>query len=68
MKDVIYCSNCFKIIRKNEAKWVTRQTISDENILIEEWSMLVCKKCYDKLSKDIKKNVIKQEYVYIEEE
>jgi hypothetical protein len=47
---------------------VTRQTISDENILIEEWSMLVCKKCYDKLSKDVKKNVIKQEYVYIGEE
>jgi len=66
--DYIYCSNCLKLIKKKDAKWVKKQIVSEENILLEEWNSLVCFQCYKKLSKEIKKDVIKQELIYFEEE
>lgn len=64
---VLFCANCLKPVLQSEIKWVERQDVVDEMIKFV-WYQKVCKECYEILKKQIRKDLVKEEYEYIEEE
>lgn len=68
MSKLVFCVNCFKLIRKEDMKWLKKQVISEEGYIMKEWYQGVCKRCYDKLKDRIRKDLIFYEEIYIKEE